>query len=186
MDFEQEVHASAEPQTKQPIQDTTSFGVAGQFKGDQLPTYGDVLRNIFFLYNEELKQTRRSAALKSFVTIVGGEITKIWERTRIPIYQRRSVENKVTRAVDKYQHFNKHKRSNATEFQKYVASLAALFDIAHCKCDIQNSRCKCSDKQHQIPDSDVEFIIDQRTGRKLNLDLRHQSVEGVASRKRNR
>lgn len=185
MDFEQEDSSSSDTsfdesgqtETIQQIHDTSVFGEACQFKGDNLPTYGDVLRNIFFLYNRELKETKKSASLKSFVGTVAKEIIKIWERTQIPLYQLRSVKNKLSRAVDEYQRFNKHKSDSVNEYRKYVASLGTLFDIAQCKCDIQNSRCKCSDIKSKIPDAEKMFIIDQRTDRKFKLNSQQQSVK---------
>lgn len=154
------------PEPQQYIQNVSLFGEPCTFENDTLPTTGDVLRYVFFLYNEEVNRSNKSVPLKSFVTLVSRKIMSVWEKTQIPIISFSSIRVKVLRAIEDYQDSNK--KSVTTSFSVYIAKLGSLFDIACCRCDIINSQCVCKNER-KIPSTEKEFIIDQRTERNFKI-----------------
>lgn len=143
----------------------TYFGALSKFSGNCLPTLGDVLRYIYLLHNDHLKETKQSVSLKSFIGSVSMEILKLWKHTDIPFSSLRDVERKVSSAIDQHLFFVKD--NTLGKLEPYLDLLDELFDIACCKCDIEKSKCKCFRKEFKIPDSEKAFIIDQRGPRKL-------------------
>lgn len=150
---------------KSTLQNAYLFGEPCKFKGDMLPTTGDVLRYIFLLYQDELK-VNKSASLKSYVPLVSQEIIDVWEKTEVPTISLNGVRLKVSRAIDEYKISSK--QSATTAFPAYIMNLGSIFDIASCKCDILHGECQCEDEK-KIPSADKEFIVDQRTDRNMRI-----------------
>lgn len=149
------------------VPDTNVFGIPCRFGGSKLPTNGDVLRYIFFLYNQKFQEERKSQSFESFSNIVAKDLQEIWQKTYIPVIQGLSIVRKINKLIELYQVAKKHReRQGYINLQKKKDK---LFDIARCRCEMNDSRCACQ-TQDKIPSSQLHFILDHRGERKLSLE----------------
>lgn len=145
------------------LQNVVFFGEPCEFREDALPTRADVLHYAFFLYQNVTATKKHCSPLKLFAKLVAEKIHYLWNMTRIPVCKMKSIENKVSREIDRYQRTTKNTPS---DFSEYVHGLQKLFDIACCKCESWVT-CKCG--QNQVPENARALLHDQRTARVLRL-----------------
>lgn len=109
------------------IQDK-EFGFPCRFSGRQLPTVSDVLRYLFFLYNDQFRKDNKCEPLESFSTPIARNLDKIWKVTSIPTIQYLSIVNKLKRLIDQYRDCMKHK--DRSKYRNLIEMKNTLFDIA--------------------------------------------------------
>lgn len=131
-----------------------------------MPTKMDVLRRLFLAYNQNVEAGKKSS-LHSFCRAVSAEIADIWNKTKIPIISGKGIMRKLERLVDDYQARDKNK--GKAKFQRFVDETKNLFDIARCKCIRIPNDCKCLTQNQKIPESEIDFLLDQRGERQRSI-----------------
>ena len=165
--------------------------------GDNLPTKSEVYQ--YLLYLEDVKkgtgEWNRRTTLTTKAQCVADDVAAVWDKAGIPHkldtdwYKReRQVEVVLTRAraLKKVP-----AGQNKTEdFLQKVAEMQKLFDVAKCQCNLGDGWCSCA-RDDQVPSNSKQFLIDQRSERKLTLSqidravsLRSGAVREAEDRKR--
>lgn len=135
----------------------------------------DVIRQLIFKYNEHFKQTKKSMALKTFVTETLDELLQLWQKAKIPTIKPHSVRVKMERLIEDYYSAGKYRNA-----ESFVAPIDSLFDIASCKCNLIAANCRCK-PEFSIPETAKEFIIDQRADRKMTIPHIIASPEPIST-----
>lgn len=91
---------------------------------------------------------------------VANEVADIWKKTKVPIIVHKSIAIKIHRPIGDYRNRDRYK--SRVVFQRFVDDTNNLFDIARCKCAQIPEGCKCKDQDDKIPQSEIDFIFDQR------------------------
>lgn len=153
------------------------FGVAVELKLNVLPTYADIMKAYLWL---RIKQKETNNGKDPSISEVSKELINIlkniWHRASLPVVSDQQILRIIKNYNDKYKSLKKN--INAAYNKKCLEKLnlfkkasQKLFDISACKCK-NFAKCQCTNK---VPKSEREFLIDQRTNRKMfigNLDTR--------------
>lgn len=143
-----------------------------------MPTSADVIQAILFE-----QSVSKDAELSKICEKIATEIEEIWAKTTIPIITHKSVKRNVILLESKYKALLKSKNSKYFEKirQRFTEDKTnELFDICTCKC-INIFKCTCP-REFKVPQIEKEFLIDQKSKRKMVLD----KVDEELSRKFNR
>lgn len=139
------------------------FSIA-KLKTSRLPTRIEVLEAVLF----EKKKVSKPILSTIFKTIAV-QVADIWDQSIIPKNSVQQIEAKVMELHQSYLNVMKFKSKNNFEqkIQEFKEASKALFDICKCKCP-EISHCKC-DYSNKVPKKEKEFLIDQRTVRKMTF-----------------
>ncbi|GBN67383.1 hypothetical protein AVEN_211017-1 [Araneus ventricosus] len=100
-----------------------------EITGSKLPSIGMAL-SLFLHHHIELNKTIRESS-----TTTIEEITKFWQKPRIPVQELRNCQPKLEKLFEQWRLFNKNKNRNTlTQKSKegeFVSKLNNIFDIAH-------------------------------------------------------
>lgn len=135
------------------------FGLA--LPTNSLPTNEDVLNGVLHYKDlPEMYHTKLEDIAKLFVLPI---LTKIWQKTYIPILVEKSIKTKIDKFIKQYRNSRKNKKNE----EKFHSTLDILFNISKCSCFFnKKTKCNCL-PPNQIPPSSLPFYIDQITTRKL-------------------
>jgi len=147
------------------------FGGPEKLSGRSLPTYKDVMRH-YLLCRFELKVTKKEPPIYSICQRVASDVLDIWNKESIPTVTQTRVVKLLQDYHSKYRTLlkpYKSRQNNSSYIDKITLfkndAVAKLFDISACKC-VSFSSCSCS-REKKIPQIEQQFIMDQRTQRKL-------------------
>lgn len=146
-----------------------------ELTGTKLPSIGMAL-GLFLHHHVELNKTIRESS-----TTTIEEITKFWQRARIPVQELRNCQPKLEKLFEQWRLLKKNKnRSTVTQKRKeseFVSELDNLFDIAHANA---LNMIKIS--------QDKEFLLAQREkgrrGSMLGVDKHLEQIEKRANLKK--
>ena len=100
----------------------------------------------------------------------------VYDKASIPTIRLASIIQKVKRVIERMQELNKYSESkkSSESFEDKVNSFSRLFDVSSCRCFEVGVRdrndCKCP-LNKKIPAVEWQFWIDQKTCRKMFIDL---------------
>ena len=169
------------------------FGHPSDLPPSQLPTLGDVLRQVWKYKCEEEEVTQRKFVQKNdALNQALSDVSDLWEkaignRKEFPLISVKAGIGRLKRIYDKGIDLNKKKIKNDSpkvkeEILKFKDIMLKLFDICSCSCSstsCQLMRCKLKqcDGFHldcrcdiKVPKREIMFLIDQRTDRKMKID----------------
>ena len=152
-----------------------------------LPTNGDVLKAYFYLKHvlsdEDIDKSPSFATLSNLLI---PEIKTLWDSPNgcLPFITTQRVEVMLKNLLAGYRKITTYPK-NRVSSEAYIKLLGnfadeceKLFDICTCKCpiDLENLSdrhnkvlCKCPDIQRRVPVKEAEFLVDQRTVRKMHI-----------------
>jgi hypothetical protein len=143
----------------------------------ELPTRLQVGR--YFL---SLKDSKYSCN-KDTVPQVSQTLIDLWTRAGIPSQPLKNVKLKVSRLMDEAAQASKQGQK-AVKTVNFMETLHQLFDIAACQCEDLGA-CKC-DRDMKVPQRERQFLMDQRTTRKMHIDTIDRKVTAIMKRKQAR
>lgn len=169
------------------------FGHPSDLPPSQLPTLGDVLRQVWKYKCEEEEVTQRKFVQKNdALNQALSDVSDLWEkaignRKEVPLISVKAGIGRLKRIYEKGIDLNKKKIKNDSpkvkeEILKFKDNMLKLFDICSCSCSsisCQLVRCKLKqcDGFHldcrcdiKVPKREIMFLIDQRTDRKMKID----------------
>lgn len=159
------------------------LGIATSLPVSQLPTKGDILRDVQF--TRRLKQTTNNLPPYKNVedTIVDGVIN-VWLKASIPqLITRQTIKEKLLLLFEKYKKAVKCYQSNrnpsfVTNFQ---SDINTLFDICKCKCKkisvISKEKMSCAcPPEARILGKEIDFLFDQRGSRHIYIGFKVDST----------
>lgn len=141
------------------------FGEAKQFISNVLPTFEDVMKCYeFHRFNiKQLKETKKEPLILEISEIVALEVEDIWAKASIPTVGHKRVLQMIQYYHEKCKKFLKLKSGKAK--REFLHQSKVIFDICSCKCK-QIGAC-CCPKERKVPQLEHQFLIDQRTERKM-------------------
>ncbi|GBN32614.1 hypothetical protein AVEN_135919-1 [Araneus ventricosus] len=147
-----------------------------ELTGSKLPSIGMAL-GLFLHHHIELNKTIRESS-----TTTIEEITKLWQKARIPVQELRNCQSKLEKLFEQWRLLKKNKNRNTlTQKSKegeFVSKLNNIFDIAHATA---LNMIKIS--------QDKEFLLAQcekgRRGSTLGVDKRLQKMQKMADFRKN-
>lgn len=158
------IMASTRRDTSCPI-----FGHPSNLKDSVLPTHLDVMKYFLFVRNDLLwKGNKKNPSVAEICELVAVGVERIWEKASLPIVSHKEVIRLLKAYNQKYLDLKKLPSSRkGTEQRKkeFQGNADRLFDISSCKC-LDFEKCKCITK---IPSSERNFLIDQRSNRKMAI-----------------
>lgn len=144
-----------------------------------LPTIEDVLLCYLLMRHElKMKYSGKEPSFSEVSQVVGDKIIEIWNSASIPIVSRDRVMQLIRSNHNEYiklVRFFKIKRNdnfNLKVMQFKNRAHSNLFDIAACMCKFYSS-CSC-EKSRNVPAKEQNFLLDQRSNRKMaigNIDI---------------
>lgn len=143
----------------------------------ELPTRLQVGR--YFLSLKDSKYTNN----KNIVPQVSQTLIDLWTRAGIPTQPLKNVKLKVSRLIDETAQASKQGKE-AVKTVNFMETLHQLFDIAACQCQDLGA-CKC-DKDMKVPQRERQFLMDQRTTRKMQIGTIDRKVTATMKRKQAR
>lgn len=138
-----------------------------------LPTYKDVIRCYQSTRLQIKGEGSKEPSSASVAAAVAKKVIDIWEeRASIPVVSLKRVIGMILSYNCKYKNVMKPFKSRNTPFlqskiEKFKSDAANLFDICACKCQDLFS-CNC-EKRSKVPEREKQFLIDQRTVRKMAI-----------------
>jgi hypothetical protein len=143
----------------------------------ELPTRLDVARHFLFL------KDKKSSSNKDVIPQLSQALIDVWIRAGIPPQPLKNVKMKLMRLMDDGSEVSKHGIS-VEKSKKFMDSLNELFDIAACQCkDLLT--CNCA-KELKIPARERDFIVDQRTARRMQIGGVDKAVTEMMNRSSSR
>lgn len=148
-----------------------------------LPTYEDIMK-CYEWNRHKLKSdqnTKKEPTYKEIEAIVVPKITEIWTSASIP-----TVQQKVIKVMLKAYHLKcknilkSHPKIPKKNLEEFRNASKVLFDISTCKC-FEITLCTCP-KQKKVPAREHNFLIDQRSTRKMIIG----GVDTIATAKMNK
>ncbi|XP_072389272.1 uncharacterized protein [Diabrotica undecimpunctata] len=145
------------------------FGSGSELPKNVLPTYKDMIKLFIFVSQSYKKQYNNCVRKNS--EIVTERVEEMWRRASIPIVEHKTILARVIAYHDKYRTLLKPYKGRKDEVGykeklfKFGEDSKKLFDIATCKC-LEFTDCSCP-KNQKIPIPERNFLIDQRTDRKM-------------------
>lgn len=149
-------------------------GKASELDMNELPTTGMLIQNFLYISEKCKETTKKSPSAKNIIREVIQNVKKIWMHASIPTVANVTAEKKFEKIYNEYVSLKKYvtqaQRSSQAyknKAEKFKNLCATLFDIAACKCS-NLELCSCK-KNKKIPVLERQFIIDQRTKRKMKI-----------------
>lgn len=143
----------------------------------ELPTRLQV--GCYFLSLKDSKYTSN----KDTVPQVSQTLVELWTRAGIPSQPLKNVKLKVSRLMDEAAQASKQGKE-AVKTVNFMETLHQLFDIAACQCEDLDT-CKC-DRDMKVPQRERQFLMDQRTTRKMQIGTIDRKVTAIMKRKQAR
>lgn len=148
------------------------FGTPETLPCSQLPTYYDVMK-YYLLIKQELKPDKSSKepTVQEISERVATRILEIWHKSSLPTVSLKRILQIIRAYHEKYRKLMKpfKGRQSSENFKekikKFKEDSQKLFDISSCKCVIVDD-CTC-EKSSRIPKQEINFLVDQRTTRKM-------------------
>lgn len=148
------------------------FGSGCDMPANMLPTYENVLRCVYWHSKENRsKETISTSTLSRSCEEVANKLEETWKRASIPVIDHYSILRKIRSYHDKYRTLLKSykARKDVESYRKQIDTFRmkakVLFDISTCTCKSFESCC-CK-KERKVPMKEREFLLDQRTERKM-------------------
>lgn len=150
------------------------FGLPEKLPVSQLPTYNDIMKYYLFI-RHELKPdiTTKEPTVHEISERLAQEVLEIWQKSSLPTVSFKRILQLIRVYHDKYRCLMKPYRGRQTNIKyqekinKFISDSHSLFDICICKCKVI-SDCNCP-KECRIPKVEVDFLLDQRTTRKMMI-----------------
>ena len=150
------------------------FGPPCEFPANQLPTYGDIMRQ-YKLIRNLLKENynNKEPSVKEVSNAVAAKVESIWLKSSLPITTHTRVVQMVQQHHEKYIRIKKSSKSkkNLKSYQlqvrKFECHSSKLFDICSCKC-IDLNECKCP-RDRKVSLKERGFLLDQRSQRLMYI-----------------
>ncbi|CAH0562737.1 unnamed protein product [Brassicogethes aeneus] len=147
------------------------FGAPSMLKKNVLPTYADVIKSYLYIRQTLMGSAPNGAepTLGNIADILIEELKVIWAKASVPVVTDQQILHMIKQYHEKLRNLKKPLKSryNDTLRQKVIKfrdiAEKKLFDISSCKC-VDFSLCKCKNK---VPVREREFLVDQRTDRKM-------------------
>lgn len=169
------------PKTRKDI-DCPVFGAPSVFSKNTLPTYADVMKNYAYIRQTliDSAQNKAEPTLGNIAEILIAELKLVWSKASIPVVTDQQILHMIRQYHGKLRNLKKPLKSRLNdalrqkvkEFREIAET--KLFDISSCKC-ANFSLCKCKNK---VPIREREFLVDQRTERKMFIG----TIDPVATR----
>lgn len=166
------------------------FGSGCDMPTNMLPTYENVIRCVNWHSKENRsKEIVSTSPLSCSCEEVANKLEAIWKRASIPMIDHYSILRKIRSYHDKYRALLKsHKARKDVESYRMQINIFrkkanALFDISTCTCKSFESCC-CK-KERKVPMNEREFLLDQRTERKMVIGSLDRKVTIQKLRPRN-
>lgn len=148
------------------------FGAPKNLTTLQLPTIGDVIRYYLQIQSELILGEYPSFA--EVASVVCQKVREVWQLASIPTEVPKSTTRRLQKIFLRYNSVKKAlgqpntvKASALKRRDEFRAECdSTLFDICACKC-AEFKTCRCEVK---VPEIEREFLVDQRTKRKLFID----------------
>ncbi|CAH0547286.1 unnamed protein product [Brassicogethes aeneus] len=150
------------------------YGVGKPFNKNVLPTYEDILQQYLFTKNElKISGQLKEPTFAEVAKIVEPQLQEIWKKASLPIISSERIMERIREYHNKYRELLKpyKQRANVASYiqkiEKFKEKSQGLFDIATCKCKCFE-KCTC-EKLKKIPVLEREFLLDQRSARKIMI-----------------
>lgn len=154
--MEMEPSTSGESQHLYHEQNVEYFGEAAELNEDCLPTFHDILKYYFLLYNRANNEEKHKG-YKNFTTSVLDKVIEVWSKLPIKTIHKKSVYHKLNKFMETYQKEDKNLKQHTKSLSVFIDSLKNIFDISVCRCKLEINNCSCG----VIPFFLREFMLDQ-------------------------
>lgn len=121
----------------------------------------------------QLKTTKKQPLWDDIANSVNEQLLDIWKSASVPTLSSRRVRAMLDNYHTKYNSLMKDYSSKRKDKPSFINKVTVfkedslkLFDIAACKCAINN--CSC-DAARKVPQREAKFLNDQRTNRKMAI-----------------
>jgi hypothetical protein len=159
------------------------FGAPKDLADTVLPTNGDILKYYLWV-KHDLHLIRPRDAVAIISEKVANKIEELWQRASIPVVSHARILQLIRANHEKYRKLLKPFKGRQKD-PSYKRKLQVfreeesvkLFDIAACKCGIENKSCSCL-KSEKVPVAEQVFLSDQRTERMMMIT----SVDQITSK----
>ena len=141
---------------------------------NELPTCLQIARHFLFL------KDHKSSSNKDVIPQLSQALVDLWIRAGIPPQPLKNVKTKLMRLMDEGSKASKH-GIIAERSKKFLDSLNELFDIAACQCK-DLLACNCA-KELKIPARERDFLVDQRTVRRMQIGKVDKPVTEMMTRR---
>lgn len=144
------------------------FGAPTKFKDNVLPTFADVIKYYLWIRLELLQDSGKEPSMSVVSEKILERLKNIWYSSSVPTVSDQQILHLIREYHKKYRSVKKNFTSkyNTKCLEKMeifkVTAENKLF-IAACKCK-DFSSCYCKNK---IPAAERDFLLDQRTSRKM-------------------
>lgn len=146
-----------------------------EFPTSELPTRMQVGKHIVFLKESKFSNN------KELISHLAQTIIDLWHRAGIPPQPTKTVKTKLQRFLQEGSEVSKRAKRSDRRTRKFKDSLHSLFDISACQCkDIDACRCA---KDMKVPAREREFLLDQRTLRKMQIGAIDKPVTAMMKRR---
>ena len=134
-----------------------------------LPTNGDVMKYFIYLQNSSKDQFLEKSPIAEKVA---EKVQSIYDRASIPCFNLKSIQRKILKDVEYYLKLKRRVKEPGVKYEKdcktFIENSGKLLKVIFSKCR-NFIPCNCPiDKK--IPSREIEFLIDQRTERKLVIE----------------
>ena len=151
------------------------FGAPKQINFNVLPTYKDIMRcyNFHRQFIMEANDNKFNPPANEIAGHVADDLDSVWNKASLPTVSKTRIIQMIIAYHGKCRNILKpfKQKQNDPSYKKKLLefSIAAeiLFDISTCKC-ANLDLCSCS-KELKIPKNEHEFLVDQRTKRKMAI-----------------
>lgn len=147
------------------------FGQPNDLKDLNLPTYHDVMKHYLFVRQQLKITSNKEPSFKDISDCVVSHVMNVWKRASIPTVSEKRIYDMLKSYHSKYLKMKKlvEVRKSEKNLQKLkdfqTQAEKKLFDASACKCE-DFELCSCS-QLSKVPLEEREFLIDQRTTRKM-------------------
>lgn len=148
------------------------FGQPNELKDLNLPTFHDVMKHYLFVRQQLKITSNKEPSFKDISDCVVSHVMNLWKRASIPTVSEKRIYDMLKSYHSKYVKMKilVEVRKSEKNLQKLKdlqiqAEKKTLFDASACKCE-DFELCSCS-RLSKVPLKEKEFLIDQRTTRKM-------------------
>lgn len=135
----------------------------------QLPTYFDVYRHFNTITGEEIYALEQTSKM----------ICDIWYSASLPYLEKDLIMDQLLSYINIVKiSIKNNMKKDENLYNKHKVEYDKLFDICSCQCE---KICKCT-RQDKIPPAELEFMNDQRSHRKLYIDVSSRQTTSIQSR----
>lgn len=149
------------------------FGEPQELSDRVLPTYQDIFKALLEERKKLIFQVNKEPSFKIIMESVILKVESIYKKLLIPIISHRTIQQKIKLYNNKYINIKKilHRSDRCLntklKVEVFKKDSLKLFEITACKC-VSYVNCKCK-KNRKIPASEIKFLEDQRSERKLAI-----------------